>query len=419
MGLRATGIMLSLLVVPLTLGYLAPYEYGIWITLNSILTWINYFDIGLGNGLRNKLAEAIAKNDLRLGKVYVSTTFALLSVIVAILCGLFFVVNEYINWDTVLNVTEEISGLNTIVIILFVSLSISFVMRTVGNIYMAYQRTWISSLFTVLGSALSLVWIIYLRYFEPPSLLKVAVAFSLSPIIIYCIAYPVTFYIQYREIKPSIRHIQMRHAKSLGGLGIKFFVLQMSCLLIFATSNVLISNIFSPAEVTPYSIAHRLFNVPAIAFSILTSPLWSAITDAYARKELQWIEKNISKMLKIWLLCSAGLCLMVLISPIIYKIWIGDSVKISTSLSISMAVYNIIFLFTTLFSAYCNGVGHLRAAIISMCSAAVLFYPCCYIFTLYLGVSGVAYAMGFVLLIPAITQYLTYKNDMKCLASNN
>ncbi len=32
---------MSLILVPLTLGYLDAYEYGVWITLNSVLTWIN------------------------------------------------------------------------------------------------------------------------------------------------------------------------------------------------------------------------------------------------------------------------------------------------------------------------------------------------------------------------------------------
>lgn len=44
------SIIISLLLVPVTLNYLNSYEYGVWLTLSSILVWINYFDIGLGNG---------------------------------------------------------------------------------------------------------------------------------------------------------------------------------------------------------------------------------------------------------------------------------------------------------------------------------------------------------------------------------
>ena len=39
-------ILISLILVPMTLSYLNPYEYGIWLTLSSTLAWIYTFDIG-------------------------------------------------------------------------------------------------------------------------------------------------------------------------------------------------------------------------------------------------------------------------------------------------------------------------------------------------------------------------------------
>ena len=73
--IKGFSISISLLLVPLTLNYLSVYEFGVWLTLSSIFTWINYFDIGLGNGLRNRLAESMARQDKKLGQIYVSTTF--------------------------------------------------------------------------------------------------------------------------------------------------------------------------------------------------------------------------------------------------------------------------------------------------------------------------------------------------------
>ena len=45
---KGISIIVSLVIVPLTLNYLNPTEYGVWLTLSSIMTWINLFDIGLG-----------------------------------------------------------------------------------------------------------------------------------------------------------------------------------------------------------------------------------------------------------------------------------------------------------------------------------------------------------------------------------
>jgi len=46
---KAVSILISFLIVPLTLSYVGKVEYGIWMTLSSIIHWFTFFDIGLGN----------------------------------------------------------------------------------------------------------------------------------------------------------------------------------------------------------------------------------------------------------------------------------------------------------------------------------------------------------------------------------
>lgn len=57
--IKGVSILVSLVLVPLTLSYLTPFDYGVWLTLNSILVWLDFFDVGLGNGLRNKLSNVL------------------------------------------------------------------------------------------------------------------------------------------------------------------------------------------------------------------------------------------------------------------------------------------------------------------------------------------------------------------------
>lgn len=112
--------MISFLLIPLTLDYLNPYEYGIWLTLNSVLSWVYLFDIGLGNGLRNRLAEALAKGDNALGKIYVSTTYFCMTVIISIIYLLFLVAQNWLDWYEILNVeADKVERLNFLVTVLF------------------------------------------------------------------------------------------------------------------------------------------------------------------------------------------------------------------------------------------------------------------------------------------------------------
>lgn len=79
------SIALSLAIVPVTVNYVNGEQYGIWLTISSIVAWIGYFDLGLGHGLRNKYAVAKARGNVKLIKQLISTTYILFVAIFAII----------------------------------------------------------------------------------------------------------------------------------------------------------------------------------------------------------------------------------------------------------------------------------------------------------------------------------------------
>lgn len=85
--LKGIGMIASFLIVPITLGYLTSEVYGIWLTISSVLYWISFSDIGLGNGMRNYLTGAISRGDWEEARMCVSTTVVILSAI-ALVFGL-------------------------------------------------------------------------------------------------------------------------------------------------------------------------------------------------------------------------------------------------------------------------------------------------------------------------------------------
>ena len=65
LGIRFIDILTGLILVPVSLNYLDPQRYGIWLTIESIVGWFILFDIGLGNGLKDKFAEAVRRKMYR------------------------------------------------------------------------------------------------------------------------------------------------------------------------------------------------------------------------------------------------------------------------------------------------------------------------------------------------------------------
>lgn len=406
---KGFSILISLLLVPLTLNYLTAYEFGIWLTLSSIFTWINYFDIGLGNGLRNRLTVSMAKGDNKLGQIYISTSFFILSSVITFVFLLFLAVQPFLDWSKILNVrSSEVADLNKVIILSFAFFCINFLFKIIGIIYAAAQKPAINDLITLLGSLLSLIIIFILTKTSDGVLLYVALAFSAAPTIVLFVAYPVTFYGYFKEFKPRISAIKLKYAGDLMNLGVQFFILQISGLIIFGTSNIIISRILGPEEVAPYNIAFRYFGIATMIFSIILAPMWSASTDAFAKGDLNWIKRSMQKMVKVSLFSTMGVLVLILASDLAYHLWIGSVVIIPLKLTLWMGLYTIIALWSTCFSTFLFGIGKLRVQIINIVIVSLIFIPLALGLTKMMGISGIVIALCLTNLSGAVLNPIQY-----------
>lgn len=416
--IKGVSILVSLVLVPLTLSYLTPFDYGVWLTLNSILVWLDFFDVGLGNGLRNKLSECIALKDFEKAKRYVSTTFFLMTLLGISVILIFCIINSFLDWNLILNTGDhEIENLNTTVSVVFGLCVLNFVLKIIGNIFMAYQRPMMSNLFSCIGQIFALIIIFIFTKVTTGSLAVVAITYSLSPILVYIISYPYTFKYKYKEIAPSIKYIDFSYGRDIFNIGIEFFFIQVTCLILYQTGNIIVANIFSPADVTPYNITYRYMNIILMVYMIVITPLWSAITDAFTKRDIKWITNSINKMVLVWLAFSLCAIIMVIFYPFIIKIWIGDSVVIERGLVIGFAVYTIIDMWSRIFASFANGVTHLRIQLIIAVIEAILYIPLTFLLSDIWGIQGVAWALAIVSLFPAVFLYLDYNKCITQLSS--
>lgn len=409
---KGMGVLLSILFVPLTLGYLKSYEYGIWITIMTFVTWINYFDIGLNNGLRNKLGFSIAHNDIIKSREYISTTYGLLSIISFVLIIIFFIISSFVDWNKFLNVDNGIKNLKEVIDITFFCISLNFTLSTIGTIHTAFQNNWVNNLITFSGSLLAFIWISILKVTTEGSLLKVAIAFSVSPLIVNILVSIVTFSRIYRNFSPKTSYCKFTDCKDLFTLGIKFFFLQVTNLLLFSTSNILISKLFSPAEVTPYSIAYRYFNIISMLITSILSPLWAAITDAYARYDFDWIKHNMKKAIRIWQISNIFMLIMIIIANPVFRLWIGNKVTIPFSLIICVFLYTSVFNANNIYATYSNGIGNLKKSLLGMSIASIIYIPIAVLSSKYFGLNAIPLSLAISLLIPCFLMRYTYINSI-------
>ncbi|MBR1462500.1 MAG: hypothetical protein IJ604_03855 [Prevotella sp.] len=374
--IKGWSALIIYLMVPLTLFTLGLYKNGVWLTISSILVWIDSMDIGLGNGLRNQLTIHLAHNDYKKAQEAVSSAFFMLILIIIPTSLLLNVFILLINNYAFFNVDESvIPDLDMILAVSVMFVSITFIFKFISNFYLALQLPAVNNLLITIGQTLALfgTFIVYIS--GKHSLFLISVINTASPLIVYLLAYPYTFWKKYPQLRPSIRCFNKHVAKSLLTLGVKFFVLQICGMLLFMTSNILIQKLISPEEVNPYQITYRYFSIVLTLFIVVNTPFWSATTDAYARKDLEWIRISKKRMEKVLAVVSISIIFMICISQFVYHIWVHDEVVITTETTACMGIYMMILISSLCYSNFLNGIGALHIQLIMTTCAAILFIP--------------------------------------------
>jgi len=371
--------VIILLMVPLSLKCLGVYQNGVWLTISSMLVWIDQMDIGLGNGLRNRLTSHVAHGEVAEARMVVSSTIAMLACIVIpiILCVIPFIwlTNIYVFLNVEPGIIPELRIALTTAVILVCT---TFVMKFINNVYMGMQLPAVSNLLMALGLTFSLLatWLAY--QLGHATFFVVVIVNTVSPLLVYILAYPYTFYKKFPELRPSLKYVNLSSALELGNLGVKFFWLQIAGVIQFMTANLLISNFFSPAMVTPYQIAYRYMSIVMVLFTVVCMPFWNATTDAYERNDIQWII-NANKKMNWMTLCIAILLLvMIAVSPWVYQIWIGDACEVSFGMTVMMALYIFFLILSMRYSYFLSGISALRLQLY-MTIMTVIFIPAAWI----------------------------------------
>ncbi|MBR2631599.1 MAG: oligosaccharide flippase family protein [Bacteroidaceae bacterium] len=359
--IKGCSILISLLLVPMTLGYVSSELYGIWLTLSSIMLWLNFFDVGFTLGLKNKLAEAIAKEDWQRGKSLVSTTYFMMVLIFVPLWIVLELAIPLIDWALFLNVDASYNDeIARAVHILVACFCLQMIVNVLTAVIAAFQKVALSSAFPVLGNFLSLIAIFLLTKLCPPSLVALACTISVLPILVIIIASFILYSNKFKIVAPSIRTINKSYIKELFGLGYKFFLIQIQVVVLYQSTNILISNVAGPNEVTYYNIAYKYLGIAMMIYTIFLSPLWPAFTDAYTKQDYKWMKNIYRKMSMVFMVSAIAVIGMMVISPFVYKIWIGEEVSIPIMMTIAVGLYMIIHSWDSLQVNMINGIGAVK-----------------------------------------------------------
>lgn len=377
-GLKGISILVSFLVVPMTLSYVDSTEYGIWMTISSIVIWLNYFDMGIANGFRNKFAEEIARENHEEAKSYVSTTYITLAAIIGIVYIPMSIINHYFfNWTSVLNLDPSYeSSITTTVQYLLTFISITFVTKTFDNILTSMQKPALSSSLFVSGQVLGLLCVFILTHTTEGHLEYLALAFSGVPCILNILVTIYSFKFTYlKRYTPSFNTFNSKKIKSILGLGIQLFIISISMLVIFQLINIILTRYFGPVTVTQYDVCYKYFHIVAMLVVILVTPIWSAFTEAFTKGDHQWMMNAFKKLDYAKYILIPVIGCMVLLANLFFKLWVGDKVTIPLEMTLSIACMIYFMALGQMYMYMINGTSKFRVQLIIYVAFAIISIP--------------------------------------------
>jgi O-antigen/teichoic acid export membrane protein len=379
LGFAAKGIsiIIAFLQIPVTLSILNKSEYGVWITIFSVTSWLSFFDIGMGNGLRNKLTQALAEKNITKARKLVSTAYVSLLMMFSIVIFLFVLVAFFVPWGTVFKAPMGLrSQLLFAVLVCVISSGFNFVFGLIHIILAAHHQTGKSNMLLLLGQ-LSILFLLYIISFYKSSntFLIVASVLSVVPLVLNIGLNVYFFNGPYKNLSPSLKQFERKYLRNLVRLGAMFFIIQISAVIIYSTDNLIITWLYGPEQVVTYSLVYRYFAIVQIVFGIIMTPLWTMYVDAYQKKDMQWLTDSINNLLKLFYFFIGCIVIMVIVSPIFFKIWIGSSFNPPLNICIVVSSYIVLLTWGSIWVLPLNAAGKIKVQMVVSVLQALLNLP--------------------------------------------
>jgi O-antigen/teichoic acid export membrane protein len=412
--LKLCALVAAFTAMPVMIKYLGAEEYGVWSTMLTLVSWVMLLDIGLGNGLKNKIAESLAVNKHDDAVAYVSTAYVTLGVILLIFILIFLIFSNLISWQSVFN-TKSIAEdeLYLSVVFLFSFVMVNFWLSLVNQIFHGLQRSSVVVFGQFVSNSVVLIFVFCLNLYFYSSLIYIVVAYGVA-LTIANILLTFGLYRKHRFLVPKMRKFDSTKQCELLSLGLRFFLIQISVLVIFVTDKMLITQFLGPSEVTSYDAVFKLFSMFSIIHSILLLPLWTAYSDAYAKKDFNWIKFQIVFQLKMVFVFLIAAIILAVLSPYIIEIWLLGEVEPNNDLIWLMVIYIFITTWNNVFAFYQNAIGSVNLQFyLSLFVPVVNLLVSIYLLEQGVGVVGVVVGSLSALLFYSIFGPMQVFNDLR------
>ena len=319
----AVSLISNLVLVPMYLFYLGKEEYGLWLVILSIVSYLGFSNLGIAQSVANFVASTNAKNDYDNIKSIVATGFWIYVLIIILAMMITIGMVLVVPLDDYLNVPESLKHVVVPVLVIssaffLLKLPLTIFNVTLRSLNLIYKEQLFLLLFTIIQS-IGIVAVLW----NDVGLVGLSVVYGFTGLLTGLV-----LYLHLNKIIPNFsvsrKFASKAMAKKLIVPGVYFFILQLAGILIWSTDNIIIS-VFSGVEhVARYAIAFKVFMMTIGIASVITASMLPSITAAYALDNNELLSNLYTKALKLCFgLGFLATVIMVDIGPDLIIMWVG------------------------------------------------------------------------------------------------
>jgi O-antigen/teichoic acid export membrane protein len=338
---KMISVGVALVSVPLTLHYLGPERYGMWMTMSSFIVMMSFADLGMGNGLLNVVAGANGRDDRAAIRGLVSSAVFILSGLALSLGIVTSLVYPLIPWPRLFNVDSALAAQEAgpAIAVLLACFLLAIPLGVVQKTQMGLQQGFAVSLWQC-GASLFALGCLLLAIRLEGGLPWLVLALVGGPLVANASNAIMFFGMQARDLAPSAGLVSRRDMARIGHIGLLFLVLQIVIAVAFSSDNIVIAQLLGASSVAEYAVPAQMFSVVTTVLNMGLAPLWPAYGEALARGDLAWVKRTLVRSLVISIsLAALASTALVFIGPHLLKLWVGKAIEPPYLLLLGLALW--------------------------------------------------------------------------------
>ncbi|MFK8161598.1 MAG: lipopolysaccharide biosynthesis protein [Lewinella sp.] len=325
---RASNILFKLIQVPMFLVYLSPEDYGRWLILYSLPSWLAYASQGFGSVAANEIPIQVAAGDEGAARKIYSTSFAFMLALT--LGGLTIVglIAPWFPWADFLKAGAQRHGeIAMAAVWLTLSVLLSFLGELFYGRFRAGQKAHTAILVASFHPWIELVLLFIALQFT--SRFDLLALFVLGATVVYLLIYGLSSYRAFPSIKFRYGEIDKTQFGMLFKKGFAFQAFPLGNALLFQGNLLVVQLLLGPAAVTLFGTVRTLVRVLNQALELVSKSIWPEMSYLYGAGDLAGM-RSIHRMgvgLCV-LLALVGVCGMALSGGYLYEFWVRDSLQL-------------------------------------------------------------------------------------------